>query len=62
MHIISSFYEYHDLSYKIFRIGGFRCKTLISCLVELPGNKKNPKGISLGKKNNTITQTLGRLW
>ena len=25
MHIrISSFYEYHDLAYKIFKIGGFR--------------------------------------
>ena len=38
MHIrISSFYEYHDLAYKIFRIG----RTVFSCLVELPGNEKS---------------------
>ena len=31
--------EYHDLAYKIFRIGIFSYKTVFSCLVELPGNK-----------------------
>ena len=42
MHIkISSFYEYHDLAYKIFIIGSFSYKTVFSCLVELPGNKKH---------------------
>ena len=41
MHIrISSFYEYIDLAYKIFRIGNFSYKTVFLCLVELPGNKK----------------------
>ena len=41
MHIrISSFYEYHDLEYKIFRIGSFSYKTVFSCLLELPGNIK----------------------
>ena len=34
--------------------------TIFSCLVELPATKR-PKGISLGNKNNTITQALGRL-
>ena len=44
------FYEYHEfLSYKIFRIGSFSFKTLFSCLVELPGNKKPQGHISLGK-------------
>ena len=37
------FYEYHDFCYKIYRIGSFSYKTLFSCLVELPGNKK-PQG------------------
>ena len=46
---------YHDLAYKIFRIGSFSYKTVFSCLVELPGNKSS-KGTSLGKKNNTVTQ------
>ena len=42
MHIRnSSFYEYHDLAYKIFRIGSFSDKTVFSCLLELPGNKKS---------------------
>ena len=42
MHIrISSFYEYHDLTYRIFRIGSFSHKTVFSCLVELPGNKRS---------------------
>ena len=27
---ISSFYEYHDLAYKIFRIGSFSYKTVFS--------------------------------
>ena len=43
MHIrISSFYEYHDLAYKIliFKIGIFSYKAVFLCLVELPGNKK----------------------
>ena len=37
------FYEYHDLCYKIYRIGSFSYKTVFSCLVELPGNIK-PQG------------------
>ena len=41
MHIrISSFYEYHDLAYKIFKIGSFNYKTVFLCLLKLPGNKK----------------------
>ena len=41
MHIrISCFYEYHDLAYKIFKIGSFRYKAVFLCLVELPSNKK----------------------
>ena len=40
MHIrINSFYEYHDLVYKIFRISSFSYKTVFCYLVELPGNK-----------------------
>ena len=42
MHIrIISFYEYHDLAYRIFRMGSFSYKTAFSCLVELPGNKRS---------------------
>ena len=41
---ISCFYEYHDLhSFKIFRIGTVSYKTVLSCLAELPSNKK-PQG------------------
>ena len=40
MHIrISSFYEYHDLAYKIFRIS----ITVFSCLVELCQATKSPR-------------------
>ena len=48
-------YEYHDLAYKIFRIGSFSYKTVFSIYVDLQGKKKRPKGTSLGKKNTTIT-------
>ena len=56
MHIrISSFYEYHNLAYKIFRNGSFSYKTVFSCLVELPGNKKS-------QEHKFRKETLGRLW
>ena len=50
MHIrITSFYKYHDLVYKTFRIGSFSYKTVFSCLVEMPGNKK-PQGHKVRKE------------
>ena len=40
MHIrIISFYEYHELAFKIFKISSFSYKTVFLYLVELPGNK-----------------------
>ena len=57
MHIrISSFYEYHDLAYKIFKIGSFSYKTVFLCLVELP--TKCSKGTCLEMITNTFLHRL----
>ena len=42
MHI--GLYEYHDLAYKLFRIGSFSYKTVFSCLVRAARQQKTPRG------------------